>query len=215
MAQALFIMNISTLKAKYGRLFRVITPSTNTRVYFKLISKIEYDRYIEMAQVRDIINPDAEEYILTRAVISHTYEELEDTLFAGEFHSIAEAIIDKSGFHNFDDFVAALKKSREQSLTLIDQILSFIAKAFPIYKISDLEAMTGDELARLLALSEGLLGQRLDIPGAEIEEPSKSTKPTLKRPDVSKMTEEEKRNIENTRKRALEVLQSSRSKRNI
>lgn len=212
---AFFIMEqITELKTKYGRIFKVITPVTKITIYFRLISKLEYDRYINMAPFREIVNTQAEDYLLSQAVVSHGFAQLEALLLTGEFHSVAEAIAINSGFHNIEDFTIELKRRRLAAQILIEQIIAFISKAFPIYKVSEIEAMTYDEIARLLALSENMMGQRLQIPGAEIEEPQEPTKGVLKRgPNVAEMSDKEKAVINRNRKEALEVLQKSKRQR--
>lgn len=206
--------HIQKLKFQHGRLFKVVTPITKIDVYFRLISKNEYDNYIGMAPNREIMNLEAEDYLLSRAIVAPPFGHLEDSLLAGEYHTIAEAIVVRSGFHELSDFVNELKAKRLQSQTLIEQIMGFICKAFPIYTIQNLEDMTYTELARLLALSETMMGIKLEVPGAEVPEPIKQAKPgIMKKPDMNKMSDEEKQRLERTRNDALEALKASRNRR--
>jgi len=207
-------MDITTiLKQKYGRVFKVVSPATKITIYFRLISKQEYDTYINMAPYREVITPEAEDYLLSKAVVEPNFDDLEARLLTGEFHAVAEAIAINSGFHNIEDFASELKNRRLATQVLIEQIIGFICKAFPIYKVAEIEEMSYDEIARLLALSEAMMGQRLEIPGAEIEEPQEPRGALKKGPDVAKMSAEEQAAIERNRKRALDVLKRSRANR--
>lgn len=208
------MINLSELKLKYGRIFKATSIKSKVDIYFRLLTKVEYDRYISITANNTSINIEAEEYIFKCAVVYPLIANIEATLLFGEYHAIAEAICFNSGFHVIDKFAIELKRCRINSVTLIDQMLITIAKAFPIYKISDLENMNYQEIARLLSLAENLLEYYLQIPGAEVpgmteDSPSEiAPKPIIgERPDTVNPGV-----IQQQREHALEALQASRNK---
>jgi hypothetical protein len=217
-------MDIALLKQTHGRIFKATTPLSKVDIYFKLISKREYDNYLRLAPDRNIISPAAEEYIFRVAMVYPDMPTAETKLLAGEFHAIAEAMASRSGFHEMDSFATELKSRRLDTQTLSEQIIGTICKAFPIYKIAELESMNYQEIARLLAISETMLEMRLDIPGAETpdmveaakeQEKQVHNKPVnlIRPPNTAQMSDEEQAVVERQRSHALEVLQASRNKR--
>lgn len=215
--------DIVSLKLKHGRIFKATAPLSHMDIYFKLISKGEYDNYLRLAPNRDIISIAAEEFIFSIAVVYPDPNILEKTLWAGEYHAIAEAIASMSGFHELAHFSKELKARRLESQALSEQIIGTIAKAFPIYKISDLDAMNYQEIARLLALSEAMLEIRLEIPGAEIPEPKQpddrgpqnnsSQHPIISSSSPAALSANEQAIVERQRMNALEALKTSRQNR--
>ncbi len=190
------------LKFKHGRIFKATTPLSHLTIYFKLIGKSQYDRYMGIVgNSEQKISVPAEDYLFNAAVIYPEKFFIEQCLLAGEYHAIAEAIASNSGWHNLEDFSSVLKGKRILSTTLIEQMIAFISKAFPVYKIEELEALNYEELARMLALAENILEARLNVPGAEVEEVKQQ----------NSMLETERQAIaEQTRARARDALKASR-----
>ena len=211
------MVNIPELKAKYGRIFKATSISTKVDIYFRLLTKLEYDTYIMMAVDNTTINLEAEEYIFNCAIVYPSLADIQAKLLFGEYHAIAEAVSSTSGFHEMGQFAAELKQRRIGAQTLIDQMLIAISKAFPTYKISDLDAMNYQQLARLLALAETMLETYLQIPGAEV--PGLTAEP--ERELASKPIIEQRQDfvdheqIERQRLQALEALKASRNKQTL
>lgn len=147
---------------EYGPVFSTITPESNVEVYFRLITKKEYDTFNALASNKGVTE-DAEDYLYKTAIIYPPIDKLDEDIFAGEASLIVGEIIKKSGFFDLAAFVDAVNYSRAECQKLSEQIIIFIAKAMPGYKITDIEQLSYQDIARLLAMSEVILGQVLDI----------------------------------------------------
>lgn len=147
---------------EYGPVFSTITPESNVEVYFRLVTKKEYDTFNALASNKGVTE-DAEDYLYKTAIIYPPIDKLDEDIFAGEASLIVGEIIKKSGFFDLAAFVDAVNYSRAECQKLSEQIIIFIAKAMPGYKITDIEQLSYQDIARLLAMSEVILGQVLDI----------------------------------------------------
>jgi hypothetical protein len=147
---------------KHGPIFSTITPESEVEVYFRLVTKKEYDTFNALSS-NGGVTEDAEDYLYKTAIVYPPIQELDEAIYAGEASLIVGEIIKKSGFFDLTSFVDAVNYSRSECQKLSEQIIIFIAKAMPGYKIADIEQLSYQDIARLLAMSEVILGQVLDI----------------------------------------------------
>ena len=188
-------MSLETdLKAKHGRVFRAHIEGHG--VYFRLLNRSEYDRAARLTDAEGKLTPVGQEFILNTAVLSPDLSVF-DNYPAGCLSGLAFKIAGLSAFDDLPAFANQLKERRLACGLLSEQVFIFIMRAMPVYKLEDLEKKPYDELARLLAMSEEIVGQRLPVQGAEVEE---EKKPLL----------DERKTDEELRRRALKALQQSR-----
>jgi hypothetical protein len=154
--------DISKAVEKHGPIFSTITPESKVEVYFRLVTKKEYDTFNSLSADKGVTE-EAEDYLYKTAIVYPPIEKLDEDIYAGEASLIVGEIIKKSGFFDLPAFIEAVNYSRAECQKLSEQIITFIAKAMPGYKIAELENLTYQEIARLLAMSEVILGQVLDI----------------------------------------------------
>ena len=185
--------DISKATEKYGPIFEVVTPESQVSVYFRLVSKKEYDIFNSLCN-KDGMTPESEEYLYSSAIVYPTPQELDELIFAGESNSIVGEIAKRSGFFEIGTFTEAVNDARRDCEKLSEQIIIFIAKAMPGYKVEELENLNYQDLSRLLAISEVILGQVLDL--------GKAAPPKGNLLDRQKaMTESAKKAIETIRER--------------
>jgi|GEM_PF-5410253 hypothetical protein len=153
------------LKKRHGSIYKIHVNESDVDIYFKLMTKAEYDSFTSLCE-GEYVTPAAEDYILDFIVV-HPDKEALDNLYAGEVTAIVSEIALKSGFYDIKNFAEELTIRRALAETLSEQIIAFISKAFPTYTIEQLEAKNYKELARLLAVAEIIMGQRLDVTGEE------------------------------------------------
>lgn len=154
--------DISKAIEKYGPIFEVTTPESKITVYFRLVSKKEYDVFNGLCDANGITY-EAEDYLYNSAIIYPEIKDLDEQIYAGEAGSIVAEMANKSGFFDINVFAEAVSSARRECEKLSEQMVIFIAKAMPGYKIEELEDLNYQELARLLAISEVIMGQNLDL----------------------------------------------------
>lgn len=181
--------NMTEAIEKYGPIFYVETPESKIKVYCRLVTKKEYDRFNSLC-TEESISTEAEEYLYKAGVIYPTTEELDDLIYAGELSHIVMNIARSSGFFDIDIFTTAVKNSRQGCQKLSEQIMIFVCKAMPGYRLEDIEKLNYLDVARLLAISEIIMGQELNI-GPD-GPPKSFLKEAIK---LSKEQEEQQRNL--------------------
>jgi len=152
---------IEQLKAKYGTVFKYSAPVSEVDIYFRLLTKKEFDIFNSLCTEHGISDK-AENYVLKTAVVYPENFDY-DTLYAGEVTSLVKGIVENCGFIDIDVFKNELNNRRAMAGMLAEQMIGFISKAFPAYKVEDLDNKNYKEMARLLALAENFLGAHLAI----------------------------------------------------
>jgi hypothetical protein len=200
--------DFSKAKEQYGSIYKIYMGEPPENIYFRSITKHEYRVFLELNSDQDTINFKAEQFLLSHVVLEPSLDRLDQILYANDAKTLIIKILEESGFVNFDDFTSEVRNQRMAMQTLGEQVIALISKALPIYKIEELEQKNAKQLAHLLAISEVIMGQTLDIPGADIQEPA-----PLKRgpvipanPDLNALTPAEKNLVETTRQRTQAML---------
>lgn len=198
-------MNIENeLKKKYDPVFKTHTLESQMDVYFRLMTKREYDTFMSLCNGEDI-TPAAEDYVLDNIVVYPYDNELNDNLFAGEVKQIVSEVAKRSGFFRIDEFAEELKLRRALTQTLAEQIIVFISKAFPVYTIEDLEGKNYKQICRLLAAAELMLGQKLEVIGDEY--PQQQQPPKVDGNPILRGREDENKLAEEAQQRATSLMQ--------
>lgn len=192
------------LKKRYGTVYKIHVAESDISVYFKLMSKAEYDAFTELCD-GETVTPIAEDYILDHIVV-HPSKEVLENLYAGEVTSVVSEVAAKSGFYDIKSFAEELKTRRALTQTLSEQMLAFISKAFPIYTIEQLESKNYRELARLLAIAELMMGQQLNVTGEE-EPPAQEPQGNIvSNRKIVASPEEERQLADQARERATRMM---------
>lgn len=198
--------DITKAVEQYGPIYSVKTPESNVEVFFRLVSKKEYDTFNSLCDETGV-TADAEDYLYNTAIVYPVPIQLDEDIYAGESSSIVAEIARQSGFFDLQTFANAVSQSRAECQKLSEQIIIFIAKAMPGYTIDDLEKLNYQQLARLLSISEVIMGQVLDL---GINKPVKGN--ILSRGD-KKLSPEEIEQQNKLTGKAKEALESIRERR--
>ncbi|MFA5746172.1 MAG: hypothetical protein WC932_04945 [archaeon] len=208
------------LKRKYGRVFRAVLPS-KTVLYFRLLSKTEYDMFARLHPSMEADIPfEAEEYVINTAVVYPSIQELDLHCGATELKAVVPHIIVASGFSDLETFLASLAEKREEMGLLSEQIIATIMRGMPAYRREDIQKLNYEEIAHLLALTEIITGEMLNI--GDVQEDTanplyqanaKPKAPRVAMPDIAHMSESEKAVAEKLRQKGLEALSAIRARR--
>lgn len=178
--------NITEARAKYGVLLRI--SSSSGLFYFRLPTKAEFDNYNDILGKFEIPML-ASDFIIDKCLLYP----LDIDMWAGEIIPLANAIIEKSGFHDIKQFQDIVYEYRSKSEALGERVISMILKAFPGYSLNQVENMTAREMARHLVLAEIILEQSSQIAG--VENKSQTEQITKELSNKDKQQAEKLRNI--------------------
>lgn len=171
------------LKNKYGKLYSVKIKE-NTVIFRELTFK-EFNKISYLQTLEDFSYADIEDVILSYAVV---YPLNFDTMKipAGVVSSLAEEILDISGFFSVKIAKAILEDKRHQANEVKNLMKAFVLATISTYTPDQLEEMTFSELAEKVALSEKIIEIKQNINGME------STDLTLQLIDPDEEIEKEK-----------------------
>jgi len=131
-------------------------------IVFKLLSWGQYRRYREIYFSNPDALPEIEEEIFDLCVYNaHLYDK--NYLKAGTVSTVAYAILKLSGPNSLKDVEESLTIARNNISDVGYQLAGFVCKAFPAYKLSDIDDLTWHEFMNLVALSEQILGKDIDF----------------------------------------------------
>lgn len=194
--------DLSKAIEQYGPIFIYITPESGQQLYFRLVTKREYDTFNSLCDETGVTS-DAEDYLYQVAIVHPSIQDLDDEIFAGEASSIVAEIAKQSGFFDINMFVGVVDKCRLDCQKLSEQIIIFITKAMPGYKIAELELLNYQQLARLLAMSEVILGEALDMGN---QKPGRPRGNILERTELGPEQEAEKARLTEEARGALKSI---------
>jgi len=142
------------LKKKYGSVFSVVIKGQE--IVFRELTFDEYDQVVEYKNNEDSSSVDAEDYIISSAVI---YPENFDPnkLSPGAISSLAQEIVDFSGFYSPSLAKQILEAKRSKASEVRGLMKAFVLSTISSYKPPDLDGMTFSQLAELVALSEKII----------------------------------------------------------
>lgn len=171
------------LKNKYGKLYSV--KIKNETVIFRELTFKEFDKISYLQTLEDFSYADIEDFILSYAIV---YPEEFDTMRipAGVVSSLAEEILDISGFFNVKIAISTLNQKRQEANEVKNLMKAFVLATISTYSPQELEEMTFSELAEKVALSEKIIEIKQNINGIE------STDLTLQLIDPEEEAEKEK-----------------------
>lgn len=141
------------LRKKYGSIFSVNIK--NQEIAFRELTFNEYDKVVEYKNSDDPL-VDAEDYIISSAVV---YPENFDanSLSAGAASSLAQEIVDFSGFYSPSLAKQILESKRQTASEVRGLMKAFVLSTISSYRVTELDSMTFSQLAELVALSEKII----------------------------------------------------------
>jgi hypothetical protein len=154
------------IKKKYGSAFAVNVKGQD--VVFRELTFNEYDKVVEYKNSDDKSSADAEDLIISAAVVypeNFNFEKLPPGLIT----SLAQEIIDFSGFYSAKLAKNILESKREQAKEVRSLMKAFVLATIPSYTPEQLDEMTFSQLAEKVALSEKII---------EIQQSSYGIQPT-------------------------------------
>lgn len=142
---------INLWKREYGRIFSISVRGVD--YVFRAITFAEYD---EAAAVEDTV--DAEDFLVSIALLSPPADSVEfNRIPAGVITTIAEEVLEVSGFGAPRIAVDILEQHREQVLEVRGLMKAFIIAMMPAYRDDELDNFTFDQLAAKVALAEQIM----------------------------------------------------------
>ena len=142
------------LKNKYGPIFTIDIKGQT--VVFRELTFAEFDYIALLQESLDGSMVDSEDKIIEIAVV---YPENFDInrLQAGIVSSLAQEILDASGFSNPKTAKAILDQKRNQAMQVRSLMKAFVLATISTYKPEDLDEMTYSQLAEKVALAERII----------------------------------------------------------
>jgi len=152
------------LKKQHGSLFQ--TSIKNQVVVFRELKFSEFDRIAEHQLSGDYTNLDVEDFIIKSAVV-YPLEFNTDRLPTGMISSLAEEILQESGFSSAKKAKNVLQSKREQASEVRSLMKAFVLATISTYSAEDLDDMTYTKLAENVALSEKIIEIKQNILGIQ------------------------------------------------
>lgn len=155
---------IFEIKNKYGSIFQ--TSVKKQAILFRELTFYEFDQIAEFQKNGDTTNADIEELIIKFAVV---YPENfnPDIYPAGAISSLADEILEESGFSSAKKAKSIVEEKRENVKEVRWLMKAFVLATLSSYKPEDLDDITFSKLAELVALSEKIIEIQQNASGME------------------------------------------------
>lgn len=187
--------DINKARSEFGVILKASVPSGF--MYFRLPTKIEFDRYDELSKTD--IPLLASSYLIDTTLLGTEPNNLD--IYIGEMVNIGNLLAAKSGFQDIKQFQDLVAKYKLKYSDVGGLIIAQILKAFPGYKLKDVENMTAIEISKHLVLSEMIMAQ----PGQQQQEQPVPINNRTKEL-VNNLTAKDEAQIIKTREQAKEAL---------
>lgn len=145
--------NIGLLKQQYGKIYSVSIRGVD--YIFRSLTFAEFDE-ASSANSDEWSAADAEEGLVLKAVLWPEETDF-DTLPAGVVTTLANEILDVSGFTDPKGAKASLDEKREQAAYVRNIMKAFVLAAMPTYTEEQLDQYNFEQLAAKVALAEKVL----------------------------------------------------------
>lgn len=149
----------------------ILNNITSSYCLLRPMTRREFNLYSNIAEV----SPD--QFFNSVINLCVLYPNLDDSYKCGIDSFIVNAIKYISGFSSENVLSDGIIEYRQQAQTLEATIVMFICKAFPAYKVSEVEDMTFREQMKLVCMAEKMLNTQIDY--GEFFGAKKATKPIL------------------------------------
>lgn len=155
---------IFEIKNKYGSIFE--TSIKRQTILFRELTFLEFDQVAEFQKNGNATNADIEELIIKLAVV---YPENfnPDSFPAGSVSSLADEILEESGFSSAAKAKSIVEKKREEVNEVRSLMKAFVLATMNSFQPQDLDDMTFSKLAEYVALSEKIIEIQQNAAGME------------------------------------------------
>jgi len=134
---------IFEIKNKYGSIFE--TSIKKEIILFRELTFSEFDEISEFQKNGDSSNADIEDLIIKYAVIyPHDFDS--DKYPAGLVSSLAEEVLEESGFSSAKKAKHIVEQKREEANEVRSLMKAFVLATMPTFRPSDLDNMTFSKL---------------------------------------------------------------------
>lgn len=152
------------LKKKHGPLYSFEVKGT--MLLFRELTFKEFDEIAELNETDGYSSADAEDKILEITIVYPTDFNL-NKIPAGAFSSIAQEILDLSGFASAKRAKAVLEQKRANAAEVRSLMKAFVLATINTYSPEDLDDMTFSQLAERVALAEKIIEVQQSVYGIE------------------------------------------------
>lgn len=154
--------DIRKWKDEYGRVFSVHLNGID--YIFHALTHAEYERFEKKLQDEGV--PEAEDCVLSLGLLDPLDVEF-DKQPAGVVSTLAEEIIDVSGFNNPKTAKDILEEKREEVEEVWGLMKSFVIATMPAYREEELDDLTFADMAYKVALAEAIIRVNQAVFGIE------------------------------------------------
>jgi len=155
---------IFELKYKYGNLYSITVKGID--LYFRELTFKEYEKVLYLQESNNFSYADIEDIVIQQAIVYPEDFDL-NKIPPGIVSSLAEEVIDISGFSSAKMARYVLMSKREQANEVKNLMKAFVLATISSYSPDDLEDMTFSQLAEKVALSEKIIEIQQGINGIE------------------------------------------------
>lgn len=152
------------LKYKYGNLYYISIKGVD--LYFRELTFKEYEKVLYFQRTEEYSYADIEDIVLQQAIVYPENFDL-NKIPPGAVSSLAEEVIDLSGFSSARMAKKVLLSKREEANEVKNLMKAFVLATISSYSPDDLENMTFSQLAEKVALSEKIIEIQQNINGIE------------------------------------------------
>lgn len=158
---------ILDLKNKYGPVFTADIKGLT--IAFRELTFAEFDYIALLQESQEGSTVDSEDEIIRLSVVYPENFNIE-RLQAGVVSSLAQEILDASGFSNAKTAKSILDQKRAESTQVRSLMKAFVLATISTYKPEDLDQMTYSQLAERVALSERIIEITQNMHGVQPNE---------------------------------------------
>lgn len=152
------------LKSKYGPLYG--TSVKGIDLLFRELTYAEFDKFILIQESNGYSSADSEDYILEKCIVYPENFNI-NIIPAGAVSSIADLVLEASGFSSAKTAKRILESKREKASEVRGLMKAFVLATINTYTPEDLDNMTYSMLAERVALAEKIIEVMQAINGME------------------------------------------------
>lgn len=157
-------LEIRRWKQQYGKIFSVSIAGVD--YIFRELTFAEYDEVVALELDED--SAEAEDHLISLVLLHPSIEQF-DQMPAGVITSLAEEVLELSGFGSPRYAKQLLEVCREEVSEVRGLMKAFVLATMPAYKEEELDQLTFAELAMKVALSEQIIKINQTAFGIEID----------------------------------------------
>ena len=152
------------LKLRYGPLYA--TSVKGTDLLFRELTYKEFDKFIAIQDSEGYSSADSEDYLIETCIVYPVDFNL-DKIPAGAVTSIADIILETSGFSSAGTAKRILESKRQKASEVRGLMKAFVLATINTYSPEQLDEMSFSQLAERVALAEKIIEVQQAIHGIE------------------------------------------------